>query len=94
MQEGGPRTSVQTLKTGRIYRWCRRHPTTIAQEFQGNNDTVFINLEPGYITTRIIGWDGDTGMETSVEGMVNVIEKVGREDSCLLISYPSKKIPF
>ncbi|KAE8440944.1 hypothetical protein EG329_006183 [Mollisiaceae sp. DMI_Dod_QoI] len=67
---------------------------TIAQAFKGDGDVIFINLEPGYIATRLTGWKGDTDMETSVKGMVDVLEKVTREDSGLLISYTGDKVPF
>jgi hypothetical protein len=67
---------------------------TIAQAFKREDDVVFINLEPGYTATRLTGWKGDTDMETTVNGMVDVIEQAKREDSGLLISYTGDKIPF
>jgi len=68
---------------------------TIAQSFkEGENKLIFVGLEPGYIATRLTGWKGDTDMETSVNGMVDVIENVKQEDSGLLISYTGAKVPF
>jgi hypothetical protein len=49
---------------------------TIAQVFkEGEDKMIFINLEPGYIASpRLTVWKGDTDMETSVNGMVDIIE--------------------
>lgn len=68
---------------------------TIAQALkEGDNKMIFIALEPSYIATRLTGWKGDTDMETSVNGMVDVVEKVKQEDSGLLFSYTGAKILF
>ena len=68
---------------------------TIAQAFkEGDDKMIFVNLEPGYIATRLTGWKGDTDMETSVNGMVDVIEKVQQSDTRLFFSYTGAKIEY
>jgi NAD(P)-dependent dehydrogenase (short-subunit alcohol dehydrogenase family) len=68
---------------------------TIAQAFKADGDKmVFITLNPGYIATKLTGWKGEDDMETSVKGMVDIIERVGLSDSGLFYDYSGERLDF
>jgi hypothetical protein len=49
---------------------------TIAQAFkEDGNLMIFVSLNSGYIATKLTGWKGEDDMETSVKGMLDIIEK-------------------
>jgi NAD(P)-dependent dehydrogenase (short-subunit alcohol dehydrogenase family) len=68
---------------------------TIAQAFKGyGNKIIFITLNPGYIATKLTGWKGEDDMETSVKGMVDIIERVEQSDSGLFFDHSGAKLEF
>jgi NAD(P)-dependent dehydrogenase (short-subunit alcohol dehydrogenase family) len=71
---------------------------TIAQAFKNDSDgatpLTLITLEPGYVATRLTGWKGDTDIDTSVRGMVAVIEGAKHSDSGLFFEYTGKRLDF
>jgi NAD(P)-dependent dehydrogenase (short-subunit alcohol dehydrogenase family) len=71
---------------------------TIAQAFKNDSDEAtpltLITLEPGYVATRLTGWKGDTDIDTSVRGMVAVIEGAKHSDSGLFFEYTGKRLDF
>ena len=65
----------------------------IAQAFKdAENKMILIVVEPGCIATRLTGWKCDTDMETSANGMVDVIENAEQKDSGLLIPCTGDRI--
>jgi NAD(P)-dependent dehydrogenase (short-subunit alcohol dehydrogenase family) len=68
---------------------------TIAQAFNGGEDKIiFIALNPGYVATKLTGWKGEDDMETSVKGMVDIIDRVELSDSGLFFDYTGVKLEF
>lgn len=66
---------------------------TIAQAFKdGSDKTILITLNPGYIATRLTGWKGEDDMDTSVKGMVDIIERVKHANSGLFFDHSGKKL--
>ncbi|MCJ1248270.1 hypothetical protein MMC30_005487 [Trapelia coarctata] len=68
---------------------------TIAQAFkEDGNKMIFLALDPGYIATRLTGFSGTDDMDTSVKGMVDIIERAEAADSGLLFEHSGEKLPF
>ncbi len=49
-------------------------------EKEGRKTTI-VCVEPGFLSTRLTGWDGEDDMETCIAGLMKVIEGVTPEDS-------------
>jgi hypothetical protein len=68
---------------------------TIAQAFKSDETKmIFVSLDPGYIATRLTGWKGEDDMDTSVNGMVDIIERAEPGDSGLLFEYSERSLEF
>lgn len=52
------------------------------------------NAESSNIATKLTGWEGEDDMDTSVKGMVDIIERVKHADSGLFFDHPGGKLAF
>jgi len=68
---------------------------TFAREWEkeGRNLTI-VCMEPGFIATRLTGWDGVDDMDTCIAGIVEVIDGLKHEDSGSFLKWDGGRIPF
>ncbi|KAF2181563.1 short chain dehydrogenase [Zopfia rhizophila CBS 207.26] len=68
---------------------------TFAREWEkeGTNVTI-VCMEPGFVATRLTGYDAEDDMETCIAGMMNVIESLTPEDNGRFIKWDGSKLTF
>lgn len=68
---------------------------TFAREFEkkGQNITV-VCVEPGFLPTRLTGYDFVDDMDTSIRGLMDVIQGLKKEDSGTFIEWSGKRLRF
>jgi NAD(P)-dependent dehydrogenase (short-subunit alcohol dehydrogenase family) len=68
---------------------------TLAREWKDEGrKTTIVCFEPGFLSTRLTNWDGEDDMETSIAGLMSVIESVTPQDSGGFMKWDGTKIPF
>lgn len=68
---------------------------TFAREWEKEGrDITIICMEPGFIATRLTGWDGVDEMGACVAGIVKVIDGLKPEDSGSFLKWDGSRIPF
>ena len=68
---------------------------TIAKGFKDSGDMlIFIALNPGYVPTKLTGFEGTDNINVSVKGMVDIIERVGPSESGLFFNYTGQILEF
>ncbi|KAH8591408.1 short chain dehydrogenase [Bisporella sp. PMI_857] len=68
---------------------------TIAHELKAADSTItMIMLDPGDIPTRLSRGNGKTGIDESVRGMVEIIEKATIQDSGCFYKWTGETLPF
>ncbi|KAF2810713.1 NAD(P)-binding protein [Mytilinidion resinicola] len=68
---------------------------TFAREWEkeGRNITV-IAMEPGFVATRLTGWDYVDDMDTCIKGIVKVIIGLKHEDNARFLRWDGTSIPY
>ena len=68
---------------------------TFAREWEkeGRNVTI-VCMEPGFLSTRLTGWDGVDDMDTCIAGIVKVVDGLQRSDNASFVKWDGSKIPF
>ncbi|KUJ16431.1 NAD(P)-binding protein [Mollisia scopiformis] len=68
---------------------------TFAREFEneGQNITV-VCVEPGFLPTRLTGYDFVDDMDTSIASLMKVIQELKKEDSGSFIEWSGKRLRF
>lgn len=68
---------------------------TMAREWEkeGRKSTI-VCMEPGFLSTRLTGFDGEDDMETCIAGIMNVIDHITHDDSGAFLKWDGTKIPF
>jgi hypothetical protein len=51
-------------------------------------------MEPGFLSTRLTGWDGVDDMDTCVVGIVEVVDGLQRSDNGSFLKWDGSRIPF
>lgn len=68
---------------------------TYAREFEKEGKNVtFVCLEPGFLPTKLTDWDSVDDMDTSIAGMMKVIEGLTLADSGQFIEWSGKRLQF
>jgi NAD(P)-dependent dehydrogenase (short-subunit alcohol dehydrogenase family) len=68
---------------------------TMAREWEKEGRKVtMICVEPGFLSTRLTGWDGVDDMDTSIAGLMNVFKDITPEDNGGFFLWDGSKIPF
>lgn len=62
-------------------------------ESEGRNTTI-ICVEPGFLSTKLTGWDGEDDMETCIKGLMKIIDSISHEDTGAFLKWDGSKIPF
>jgi len=55
---------------------------------------IVISLDPGWVKTDMGGHDADLTPEESVNGIINVLEKISKDDSGSFIRYNRQRLPW
>lgn len=68
---------------------------TYVREFEkeGRNVTL-VNVEPGFLPTRLTDYDSVDDMDTSIAGLMKVIQGLTKEDSGSFIEWSGKRLRF
>lgn len=68
---------------------------TFAREWEkeGRNLTI-VCMEPGFIATRLTGWDGVGDMDACIAGIVNVNDSLKHEDNGCFLKWDGSRIAF
>ncbi|OAL53779.1 NAD(P)-binding protein [Pyrenochaeta sp. DS3sAY3a] len=68
---------------------------TLAREWEkeGRKVTV-VCMEPGFVATRLTGWDFVDDMDTCIAGIVKVVDGLQQSDNASFIKWDGSKIPF
>jgi len=62
-------------------------------EKEGRNVTM-VCLEPGFVATRLTGWDFTDDMDTCIAGIVKVIEGLTPKDSGAFVEWSGKRLRY
>lgn len=68
---------------------------TMAREWEkeGRKSTI-VCVEPGFLSTRLTGFDGEDDMDTCIAGIMNVIDGIAHGDSGAFLKWDGSRIPF
>ncbi|KAK4641707.1 hypothetical protein QC761_512670 [Podospora bellae-mahoneyi] len=68
---------------------------TMAREWEkeGRKQTM-VNVEPGFISTRLTGWDGVDDITTCIAGLMRVFKDITPQDNGTLIKWDGNRIPY
>jgi NAD(P)-dependent dehydrogenase (short-subunit alcohol dehydrogenase family) len=68
---------------------------TFARDFekQGRKVTV-VNVEPGFVATRLTGYDFVDDMDTCIAGLVKGIQAITNEDNGQFISWSGNRLRY
>ncbi|KHO10719.1 hypothetical protein MAA_11677 [Metarhizium robertsii ARSEF 23] len=50
--------------------------------------------KPGFLYTKLTGWDGEDDMETCIKGLMKIIDSISHEDTGAFLKWDGSKIPF
>ncbi|KAK4675300.1 hypothetical protein QC764_512670 [Podospora pseudoanserina] len=68
---------------------------TMAREWEKEGRKLtMVNVEPGFISTRLTGWDGVDDMTTCVAGLMRVFKDITPQDNGTLIKWDGNRIPY
>jgi NAD(P)-dependent dehydrogenase (short-subunit alcohol dehydrogenase family) len=68
---------------------------TMAKEILSNDDNItVIALYPGHLATRMSNFSSSNDMETSITGVVDVIENVNIEQTGSYLNWEGKTVPW
>ncbi|KAM7214580.1 NAD(P)-binding protein [Rhypophila decipiens] len=68
---------------------------TMAREWEKEGHKVtMVCIEPGFLSTRLTGWDGEDDMGTCIAGMVKLFKGLTPEDHGAFLKWDGTKIPF
>ncbi|KAK0721252.1 hypothetical protein B0T21DRAFT_414448 [Apiosordaria backusii] len=68
---------------------------TLAREWEKEGRKVtLVNVEPGFVSTRLTGWDGVDDMATCIAGLMKVFKDIKPEDNGTLIKWDGNRIPY
>lgn len=68
---------------------------TLAREWEKEGrKTTIVCVEPGFLSTRLTGWDGEDDMETCIAGLMKVIEGITPEQNGSFVKWDGTRIPF
>lgn len=68
---------------------------TMAREWEkeGLKSTI-VCMEPGFLPTRLTGFNGEDDMKTCIAGIMMVIDSISRGDNGAFLKWDGGKIPF
>lgn len=68
---------------------------TFAREWErdGRNITI-VCMEPGFLRTRLTGWDGVDDMDTCISGIMNVVKDLEPKDNASFIKWDGSRLSF
>ncbi|KAK0715395.1 hypothetical protein B0H67DRAFT_580621 [Lasiosphaeris hirsuta] len=91
--------STNTFGTCMAYRMAKaalnQGAVTMAREWEkeGRKVTV-VCVDPGFISTRLTGWDGEDDMDTCIAGMMELIKGLTPRDNGAFFNWDGSRIPF
>ena len=91
--------SIDDCHSGRSYAYRASKTAlnmfTVAMKKEALEDNIsFLILHPGWVKTRMGGENAPVEMETSVDGMMRLIEKHNLEDSGRFVQYDGVDLPW
>jgi hypothetical protein len=51
-------------------------------------------VEPGFLSTRLTGWDGEDDMDTCIAGLMKVVKALTPRDNGAFIKWDGSRFPF
>jgi NAD(P)-dependent dehydrogenase (short-subunit alcohol dehydrogenase family) len=68
---------------------------TMAREWEKEGRKVtMVCVEPGFLSTRLTGWDGEDDMDTCIAGLMKVFKALTPQDNGAFIKWDGSRIPF
>ena len=68
---------------------------TMAREWEKEGGKVtMVCVEPGFLSTRLTGWDGEDNMDTCIAGLMKVFKALTPQDNGTFIKWDGSRIPF
>ncbi|KAL2131078.1 hypothetical protein VTI74DRAFT_5574 [Chaetomium olivicolor] len=68
---------------------------TIAREWERESrKTTIVCVEPGFLSTRLTGWDGEDDMDTCIAGLMRVFKGLTHQDNGSFFKWDGSRIPF
>ena len=68
---------------------------TLAREFEEDGDNIaIVAVYPGYVATRLSNFRSRNDMDECMDGVVNVIEQVGMEQTGSFLDWKMQNIPW
>jgi NAD(P)-dependent dehydrogenase (short-subunit alcohol dehydrogenase family) len=68
---------------------------TMAREWeQEGRKVTMVCVEPGFLSTRLTGWDGEDNMDTCIAGLMKVFNALTPQDNGAFIKWDGNRIPF
>lgn len=62
-------------------------------EAEGRKVTT-VCVEPGFLSTRLTGWDGEDDMDTCIAGLMKVFKEITPKDNGAFFLWDGSRIPF
>ncbi|KAM7182754.1 NAD(P)-binding protein [Rhypophila sp. PSN 637] len=75
---------------------CMAYRVTKAALNQGaeGRKVTMVCIEPGFLSTRLTGWDGEDDMDTCIAGMMKLFKGLTPKDHGAFLIWDGTKIPF
>lgn len=98
-QAGINKTKENSFGTCMAYRMAKtalnQGTVTMAREWEKEGRKLtMVNVEPGFISTRLTGWDGVDDMTTCIAGLMRVFKDITPQDNGALIKWDGNRIPY
>jgi len=68
---------------------------TMVREWEKEGrEVTMVCIEPGFIPTRLTGWDGVDDMDTCISGLMKVFKALTPKDNGTLIKWDGTRVAF
>lgn len=91
-----PDNKIGTCMAYRVAKTALNQVTmTFARDFEKEGRKVTtVNMEPGFVSTRLTGYDFVDDMDTCIAGLVKGIEAITKEDNGQFISWSGDRLRY
>ncbi|PSN73640.1 short chain dehydrogenase [Corynespora cassiicola Philippines] len=90
VNDNGTKIGYKLAKTA-----LNQETRTIAMDLKSKDSKIAVMaVSPGWVSTKLSGWLGDTDIDESVDGMYEIMNKLTLEETGNFWNWSGEKIPF